>query len=131
MNVHITYCLKPKSIHEFYYQAANSIHYVIDVSRFAFCVDIGAPKFLRGQRTKDQLLHRLGCRAFPKYRSNGSLLFGDATVKSCCSICLYLETPPPMLYIPILFEVVPVYVLVLVGLDVLDAHQLFADTVHN
>ena len=36
-----------------------------------------------------------------------------------------------MLDIPIVFEVVPVDVNALVGLDVLDAHQLFADTVHN
>ena len=82
-NIHTIYCAKPKSIKELDYQAEKSIHYTKNVSNFALCVDIGAPKLVIEQRTLKQLLHGLSRRSIPKYRSNGTSRFVHATSSSC------------------------------------------------
>ncbi len=64
-------------------------------------------------------------------QSVSSFRFGDFTVKSLGVVEIHLEVPSHGHSIPVLMDIVPVYVPELLGLDVLDSENLYSDHVIN
>ena len=98
---------------------------------FALRMDLGATKPVIGQMSTNALMNTQVRTSMPMYKLDRSFRFSDDTVKSRGNIELYLKTPTHIFDIPVVFDVEPVDVLDLVGPDVLDAYELFADTVHK
>ena len=96
-----------------------------------FCVDIGAPKSVVGQNQLKHTLQYIGRSSIPRMHSNNTYRFGDVTVRTVGTVEIMLATPPTVPDIPVLMDIVPVNVPALLGLDILDSEELYADNVTN
>ena len=67
----------------------------------------------------------------PLIPSQNSFRFGDVTVRSLGMVEIELLTPSNEPNIPVLLDVVPLNVPALLGIDILDGEQLYADNVTN
>ena len=96
---------------------------------FATCVDIGAPKFVKGKKELNRIFHCLSRRDIPSCTSHNTFRFWDNTVRSCWSVELFLATSGHMINITFIYDIVPIDVSALLDLDLLDSWGLFAVTV--
>ena len=96
-----------------------------------FCADTGAPRSVIGMREFKRIRSQLGLRNIKVNPSKCGFTFADATYASLGSVTLPLYTPPGIPTIMVELEIVPADIPALLGLDVLDQHQLTIDTVHN
>ena len=107
------------------------LHKVEERMMPGFCVDIGAPKSVVGNSQLNNILQYIGQKSIPRMRSTNSFRFGDVTVHSLGMVEIALATPLNIPNIPVLMDIVPVNVPALLGLDVLDSEELYADNVTN
>ncbi len=96
-----------------------------------FCVDIGAPKSVIGQTTLSAIIRTQNRSTIPISPSDNMFTFGNVTVKSRGAVELWLKTPSQFQNIPVILDVVELDVPALLGLDIIDAYGLVADTVNN
>ena len=96
-----------------------------------FCVDIGAPRSVIGNKTLNAQLKKLDRNSISKIPSGNSFRFGDVTTPSLEMVELWLRIPSPRRSIPVLIDIVEVNVPALLGLDVLDSERLYACNVTN
>ena len=101
------------------------------VSPLGFCVDIGALKSVVGQNQLKHTLQYIDRSSIPRMHSNNNYRFGDVTVRTVGTVEIMLATPPTVPDIPVLMDIVPANVPALLGLDILDSEQLYADNVTN
>ncbi len=73
----------------------------------------------------------MGKKGIPRIRSTNSLRFSDVTVPSLGLIEIALEVPTPRRSIPVLMDIAAVDIPALLGLDILDSEQLYADNATN
>ncbi len=64
-------------------------------------------------------------------KSRRQFRFGDAFYKSYGTVLMHLATPDNIPPIPVMMDIVPADIPALLGLDVLDKENLYADTVTN
>ena len=96
-----------------------------------FCVDIGASRSCIGLSQYRRILHSINRRNMPVHASNRTFRIEDRIVKSLGMVELALETPNYIQLIPVLLDIVPVYVPALLCLDILDVHSLLAENVSS
>ncbi len=96
-----------------------------------FCVGIEAPRSVVGRPKLNSILRNMKKIHIPHISSNNSFRFSDVTAKSIEMVEIELLTPPYVHYIPVLMDIVPADVPVLLGLDVLDVEILYTDNVTN
>lgn len=96
-----------------------------------FCADTGAPRSVIGMKEFKRIRNQLGLRSMNIKPSKCGFKFANATYSSLGSIQLPLYTPPGIPTIIVEMEIVPADIPALLGLDVLDEHQLTVDTVFN
>lgn len=93
-----------------------------------FCADIGAPKSVIEFKAPQQICRRKYISLTP---SISSFCYGGDALTLLGTVMLYLQTPPEIPPIDVRCDVVIVNIPPLLGLDVLDRHNLKAGTVTN
>ena len=101
------------------------------VTPSGFCVYSGARKSVFGQNQLKNTLQYIGRSSIPRMHSNNTCCFDDVTVRTVGTAEIMLATPPMVLDIPVLMDIILVDVPALLGLDILDSVELYADNVTN
>ena len=99
--------------------------------RVGFWIGIGAPKSVVGINQLNWILLTFGKKGTPRMKSENSFQFGDVTVPSKGLIEITLGTLPNTRPIHAFIGIVTVYILTLLGLDVLDGEKLYAGNATN
>ena len=96
-----------------------------------FCLDIGAPRSVVGQKGLHKILAFVGKTTILVIKPCHSFRFGEVAAKSLSLVELSLQTPNNIPNIKVLLDVVPVNISALLGLEVLDSEESCADNVIN
>ena len=111
---------------------ANGLHLTsMSTQPLGFCVDIGAPKSVIGRATLGSIIRSQNRSSIPISSSDNMFTFGEVTVKSQGAVELWLRTPSIVQHIPVILDIVELDIPALLGLDIIDAYGLVADTVNN
>lgn len=96
----------------------------------AFCLDTGAPRSVIGLSEARKLANSVRKR-LRLQTSRRRFRFADATFDSLGLLSLPLATPPGIPTIFVTLDVISAEIPALLGLDILDCHSMYIDTVQN
>ena len=103
----------------------------VEVRPIGFCLDIGAPRSVTGQRELNRIVKTTGIMVKVKNGSTNSFRFGNVVFRSVGTVVLQLKTPKGAEKIFVQLDIVAADMPALLGIDVMDAVGLTPCTVSN